>query len=66
MNLNVSLLNFNFAMFNIINKILVLIKNHLDYLKDNTLEFFFKKFNSLLFFKKKNFFIIYNNGKSKA
>ena len=50
MNLNISLLNFNFAMFNIINKILVLIKNHLDYLKDNTLEFFFKKFNSLLFF----------------
>ena len=66
MNLNVSLLNFNFAMFNIINKILVLIKNHLDYLKDNTLEFFFKKYNSLLFFSKIIFFIMYNNGKSKA
>ena len=66
MNLNVSLLNFNFAMFNIINKILVLIKNHLDYLKDNTLEFFFKKYNSLLFFSKNIFSIMYNNGKSKA
>ena len=66
MNLNISLLSFNFAMFNIINKILVLIKNHLDYLKDNTLEFFFKKYNSLLFFSKNIFFIIYNNGKSKA
>ena len=50
MNLNISLLNFNFEMFNTINKILVLIKNHLDYLKDNNLELFFKKYNSLLFF----------------
>ena len=56
----------NFVMIHIICKMLVLIKNHLDYLKDNTLEFFFKKYNSLLFFSKNIFFIIYNNGKSKA
>ena len=36
MNLRISLLNFNFAMINIIHKVLVLIKSHLN---------FFKKYN---------------------
>ena len=55
MDLRVLLLNFNFAMISIIHNILVLIKNHLNYLKDNIFEFFFKKYNRLLFFEKKNF-----------
>ena len=41
MDLSVSLLNFNFAITYIIHKILVLIKNHLNYLKDNIFEFYF-------------------------
>ena len=50
MDLRISLLNFNFAMIYIIHKILVFIKNHLNYLKDNIFECFFKKHNRLLFF----------------
>ena len=37
MDLEISLLNFNFAMIYIIHKVLVLTKNHLNYLKDNIL-----------------------------
>ena len=44
---------------------LVLHKNHLNYLKDNIFEFFFKKYNNFNL-KKIFFFIIYNDGKSKA
>ena len=33
--LKMSLLNFNFAMIYLIHKILVLLQNHLNYLKDN-------------------------------
>ena len=47
-----SLLNFNLAMNYITNKILVLLKNHLNYLKDNIFECFFKKYNRLFFFKR--------------
>ena len=62
-----SLLNFNFVMIYIIYKILVLLKNHLNYLKDNIFKCFLKKYNRLLvFFKKINFFITYNDEKSKA
>ena len=50
MDLRISLLNFNFVMIHIIHKILVLIKNHMNDLKDNIFEFFFKKYNRLLFF----------------
>ena len=46
--LKMSLLNFNFVMIQTIYKILVLIKNHLNYL----FECFFKKYKRLLFFKK--------------
>ena len=56
MDLRISLLNFNFVMIHIIHKILVLIKNHMNFLKDNIFEFFSKKHNRLLFFKKINFF----------
>ena len=58
MDLRISLLYFDFVMIYIIHKILVLIKNHMNYLKDNIFEFFFKKYNSLLFFFK-NFFSKY-------
>ena len=62
-----SLLNFNFAMIYATHKILVSIKNHLNYRKDNSFECFFKKYKRLLFY----FFLIiflltYNNGKCKA
>ena len=45
---------FNFVMIHIIPKILVLIKNQLNYLKDNIFDNFFKKYNRLLFFLKNN------------
>ena len=63
-----SLLNFSVVMVYIIHEILVLLKNHLNYLKDNIFECFFEKFNRfLLFFKKKvKFFITHNDGKSKT
>ena len=50
MNLKISFLNLNFALIYIIHKILVLIKNHLNYLKDDIFEFFFKRYNKLLLF----------------
>ena len=46
---------------------LVLLKNHLNYLQDNIVECFFKEHERLYFMKKNHFFfIIYNDGKSKA
>ena len=51
MELRISVLNFNFAMIHIIQKILVLIKNYMNYLKDNIFELFLKKYNTLLIFK---------------
>ena len=54
--LKVPLLNFSFVMIYIIHKMLVLLKNHLNYLKDNIFECFFEEYNRLFFFlKKKNF-----------
>ena len=47
--LKISLLNFSFAMIYIIRKMLVLLKNYLNYLKDNIFECFSKKYNKLLF-----------------
>ena len=61
-----SFLSFSLAMNYVIHKILVLIKNYLNYFKENIFECFFKKY--ILFFKKVClfFFIIYNNGKFKS
>ena len=56
MDLRISLLNFNFAMIHIIQTMLVLIKNDMNYLEDNIFEFFFKKYIRLIFFLKKRFF----------
>ena len=47
--LETSLLKCSFNMIYIIHKILVLIKNHLNYLKDNILECFFEEYDILLF-----------------
>ena len=46
-----SLLSFNIAVAHIIHKILLLIKNLMNYLKDNIFKFFFR-----LVFQKQNFF----------
>ena len=48
------LLNFNFAMIYIIHKMLVLLKNYLNYLKENA--FLKSIINRLLFFEKNKFF----------
>ena len=45
--LRMSHLNFNFAMIHIINKILVLLKNHLSCLKDSIFEHFLKEYDRL-------------------
>ena len=45
--LRMSLLNFSFAIIHIIHKILVLIKNYMNYLQDNIFECFFKKYKRL-------------------
>ena len=54
--LKMLLLNFSFVMIYIIRKMLALLKNHLNFLKDNIFECFFKKYNRLLLFKKIDFF----------
>ena len=51
-----SLLNFSLVMIYIIRKILALLKNHLNHLKDN-IPMLFKKHNKLLIFLKINFII---------
>ena len=51
-----SLLNFNFVIIYIVHKILVLIENYLNYLKDNIFECYFKKYIRLLFLLKKVFY----------
>ena len=55
--LRMPLLNFNIVMIHIIHKTLLLIKSHLNYLKDNIFEYFLKKYNRLLFSLKKKFFL---------
>ena len=51
--LKMSFLHFSFTIIYTIHKILVLIKNHPNYLKDNIFEYFFKEYNILLIFLKK-------------
>ena len=60
-------LSISFFMIYLIHEMLVLLKNDLNYLKDNILEWFFKEYNRLLFFDRIMYTMItYNNGKSKA
>ena len=50
--LKMSLFNFNFNLIYIIHKMLALIRNNLNYLKDSIFECFFRKYNRLLVLKK--------------
>ena len=54
--LKMSLIKFNFAIIQIIHKMLVLLKNHLNYLKDSILECFLRSIIDFYFFQKKIFF----------
>ena len=49
MYLRILLLNFNFVVIHTIHKILVMIKNHMNDLKDNIFKFFFKKYTSFFY-----------------
>ena len=60
-----SLLYFSFVIVYIIDKTLVLLKNHLNYLKDSIFECFVKECNRFLSFLIL-FFTAYNNGKFKS
>ena len=51
-----SLLHFSFTIMYIIRKMLVLLKNYQNYLKENIFECFSKKHNKLSFFIKNNLF----------
>ena len=62
--LKMPLLNFRFIMIYTVQEILLLIKNNLNYLKDNIFECFFREYKMLLTVLN-CFFIIYNNGKFK-
>ena len=54
--LKMSLLNFNFVTIYIIHKMLVLLKNNLNYLKDSIFECFLKSIIEFYFFISKEIF----------
>ena len=60
--------NFNFVLIYLIHKTLVLLNNHLNYLKDNIFKCFLRKYKRSFFFlkKKQTFFTTYNDGISKS
>ena len=64
MDLKMSLLSSSFVIIHIIHKMLVLLKNHLNHLKNNVFECFFKKYNRLFFLN--FFFIISKDEKSNT
>ena len=61
-----SLLNFSFVMTYIIHKMLVLLKNHLNYLKGNIFECLLRSIINFYIFLKNIFFLIYNEENSKT
>ena len=62
----ISPLNFNFVIICIIHKMLVLLKNHLNYIKDSIFKCFFKEYDKILsFFFFFKFFTTCNDGKFK-
>ena len=65
-NSKMSLSKFNFVMIYIIHKILTLLKNHLNYFKDNIFKYFFKDYKIDFNLNNYFFFIIYSNGKFKV
>ena len=56
-------MNFNLVIIYNINKMLLLLKSNLNYLKDNLFECFLRGIIDFYIFKKKIFFITYNHGK---
>ena len=54
--LKMLLLNFNFIMIYIIHKVLVLLKNHMNYLKDSISKCFVKSIIDFYFFTKRIYF----------
>ena len=60
-----SLLNFNFVVIYIIHKMLVSLKNLLNFFKDSIFECFFKEYKRLNFYLKNDFFKAYNDEKFK-
>ena len=64
MDLKMSLLSSSFVIIHIIHKMLVLLKNHLNHIKNNVFECFFKKYNRLFFLN--FFFIISKDEKSNT
>ena len=56
--------DFNFVIIHIFRKMLVLLKNYLNYVKDNIFEGFLR--NIINIFKNNLFFKTYNNGKFKS
>ena len=50
--LKMLILNFSFVLIYIIHKMLVLLKNHMNYLKDNFLNAFLRSIVDFYFFKK--------------
>ena len=64
--LKMSPLNFKFVMIYIIHKMLVLVKNNLNYLKDSIFIACLKSIINFYFKKKITFFIIYSNRKFKS
>ena len=63
--LRMSLLNFNFVMIHIIHKILVLIKNHLNYPTEIFLNSFLRSIVDF-YFLRKIYNILHNNRKLKS
>ena len=61
--LKTAFLTLNFVMIYMIHKMLVFLKNHLNYHNDNIFKCFFKEYNRLLFFEQKIFFTTYNDRK---
>ena len=57
-NSKMSLSKFNFVMIYIIHKILTLLKNHLNYFKDNIFKYFFKDYK--IDFNLSNFFFFHD------
>ena len=49
----ISLLNFSIVMIYIVHKMLVLVRNHLNYLKDNIFNYLFKSYHRFLLSEKK-------------
>ena len=64
--LKMSLLNSNFVMIYIVHKKLALLKNYLNYLRDNIFECFSRSIIDFYFLFFNIFFTIYNDGKFKS